>query len=80
MTIYEILNFNRELLNRLTSIGFKPGDCRYIDLYSEYNQMCSAGDKVTYIVAVLSDKYKVSERKIYTIIKKFRKDCASGAV
>jgi Mor family transcriptional regulator len=80
MTVYEILNFNRELLNRLVLIGFKPEDCRYIDLYSEYDQMRRSGDKVTYIVSVLSDKYKVSERKVYGIIKQFRKDCTARAV
>jgi hypothetical protein len=80
MTVFEILNFNKELLNRLSLIGFKPDDCKYIDLYSEYDQMCQAGDKVTYIVSVLSNKYKVSERKIYDIVKHFRKDCTVRAV
>ena len=36
MTLFEILNFNKELLNRLCKVGFKPDDCRYIDLYNEY--------------------------------------------
>jgi Mor family transcriptional regulator len=75
MTVFEILNFNRELLKRLSLIGFKLEDCRYIDLYSEYEQMHRAGDKVTYIVTYLSCKYKVSERKVYSIIKRFKKDC-----
>ena len=39
MTVFEILNFNRELINRLTQIGFKPEDCRYIDLYSDFEAM-----------------------------------------
>lgn len=28
MTLFEILNFNRELLERLTRMGFKPDDYR----------------------------------------------------
>ena len=80
MTVFEILNFNRELLNRLASIGLKPEDCKYIDLYSEYEQMYHVGDKVTYIVSVLSEKYNVSERKVYGIIKDFKKDCTGRAV
>jgi hypothetical protein len=80
MTLYEILNFNRELLKRLSLTGFKLEDCRFIDLYSEYEQMHRNGDKVTYIVTCLSDRYSVSERKIYDIIKYFRKDCTSRAV
>lgn len=80
MTLFEILNFNKELLNRLCMVGFKPDDCRYIDLYNEYEQMKNAGEKVTYIVNFLSAKYDVSERKIYKIVKRFGKHCTVGAV
>lgn len=80
MTLFEILNFNKELLNRLCMVGFKPDDCRYIDLYNEYEQMKNAGDKVTYIVNFLSAKYDVSERKIYEIVKRFGKHCTVGVV
>lgn len=80
MTLFEILNFNKELLNRLCMVGFKPDDCRYIDLYNEYEQMKNAGEKVTYIVNFLSAKYDVSERKIYEIVKRSGKHCTVGAV
>lgn len=80
MTVFEILNFNKELLNRLTEIGYKPEDCKYIDLYSDYERMRRNGDKVTYIVNVLADKYDVSERKVYGAIKRFGKDCTLRAV
>ncbi len=80
MTVFEILNFNKELINRLSKIGFKADDCRYIDLYSEFEQMRGNGEKVTYIVSLLSEKYEVSERKIYDVIKRFGKHCTSHAV
>ena len=54
MTVFEILNFNKELLKRLSDIGFKAGDCKYIELYSDYDRMRKSGEKVTYIVSVLS--------------------------
>ena len=80
MTVFEILNFNRELINRLCRIGFKPEDCRYIDLYSDYERMKSNGEKVTYIVTHLSSKYGISERKVYEVIKRFGKHCTADAV
>lgn len=80
MTVFEILNFNRELLNRLFVIGIKPDDCKYIDLYAEYERMHRKGEKMTYIVSFLSTKYKVSERKVYGIIKRFKQDCTELAV
>lgn len=80
MTVFEILNFNRELINKLSNIGFKPDDCKYIDLYSDYSAMRDDGNKVTYIVSSLADKYSVSERKVYDVIKRFGKHCAERAV
>lgn len=80
MTLFEILNFNKELIDRLVSIGFKLEDLRYIELYSDYERMRKQGDKVTYIVSYLSEKYGVSERNIYKIIKHFGTNCKAGAV
>lgn len=80
MTLFEILNFNKELIDRLISVGFKPDDCRYVPLYADYMRMHGRGEKVTYIVSALSEKYDVSERKVYNVIKKFGTDCTAGAV
>ena len=38
-------------------------DARYIDLYADYTRLLDQGEKVSYAVAVLSEKYLVSERK-----------------
>jgi Mor family transcriptional regulator len=38
------------------------------------------GDKVSYIVAALSEKYAVSERKVYGLLKRFQSDCKPFAV
>jgi hypothetical protein len=80
MTLFEILNFNREFISRLYRIGYRPGDFKYIDLYSDFEIMHNRGDKVTYIISVLSNKYDVSERKVYAVIKRFKKDCTHPAV
>lgn len=71
MKIIEILKFNRELLKRLQTAGIRLEDARYIDLYVEYKDMLDRGEKVSYTVALLADKYSVSERKVYSLIKRF---------
>ena len=38
------------------------------------------GEKVTYIVTVLSERYHVSERKVYSLVKRFGQHCTVGAV
>ena len=77
MTLFEILNFNRE---RLAGTGYKPDDYKYIDLYKEYEQMRRKGEKVTYCVAFLSARHGVSERKVYEILGRFKKECTFHAV
>lgn len=75
MTIFEVLNFNRELLDRLRSMGISLDDTRYIDLFADFNKMIAEGNKVSYAVAVLADRYSVSERKVYSLIKRYKSDC-----
>lgn len=80
MTLFEALKFNRGPLEMLIRLGIKQDDVRYINLYSEYETMKAQGEKTTYTVAFLAQKYSVSERKVYDIIKRFGKHCTLGAV
>ena len=77
MKIFEILNFNREPLKRLQQAGIRIDDVEYIDLYNDYRAMLDGGDKVSYIVATLADRYHVSERKVYTLIKRYGSECSA---
>ena len=80
MKIFEIINFHREFLNRLYDTGIRLEDARYVDLYVDYSRMRVEGDKVSYIVACLAEKYAISERKVYSLIKRFKSDCNTFAV
>lgn len=72
MTIYKLLSLNKNVLICLSNSGVTLNDYQYIELFEEYTKMFNEGLKTTYIVTVLSDKYKVSERKIYSIIKRVK--------
>ncbi len=39
--------------------------------------MLGGGEKVSYIVATLADRYHVSERKVYTLIKRYGRECST---
>ena len=75
MKVIEILNFNRELLTRLLESGIRLEDVRYVNLYTDYFDLLRAGEKMTYIVAILAERYGISERKVYGLIKRFQSDC-----
>mgnify|MGYP002935555084 FL=1 len=38
------------------------------------------GGKMTYIAAILAEKYGVCERQVYLIIDRFEKDCTDPSV
>lgn len=80
MKIVEIVKINRELLRNLHTAGVRIEDAEYIDLYADYRKLLGEGEKVSYIVAALSDKYAVSKRKVYGLIKHFQSDCKLFAV
>lgn len=80
MKIFEILSFNREILDRLDSLGIHPGDHKHLNLYNDYRVMKARAEKVTYIVAILAERYVMSERKVYDLIARLGKDCTQHAV
>lgn len=55
-------------------------DVQYIELYNDCNRLLDEGEKVSYIVAVLAERYNVCERKVYTLIKRLQSDCNPFAV
>lgn len=80
MKVIEVLNLNKELLKKFQQVGIRLEDVQYVDLYDEYKKMLANGDKVSYIIATLADKYEVSERKVYDLIRRFKADCNLLAV
>lgn len=61
-------------------MGIRPDDVQYIELYNEYNKLQTNGEKVSYIVATLSLRYGISERKVYDLIKRLGKHCTIDTV
>lgn len=80
MTNYELIRLNESLLRTIVKNKVHVDDVRYTSLYRDYLRMKEDGYKVTYIVAVLSKKYGVGERKVYTLCHRFSLRCDTMAV
>lgn len=74
------MKLNRELLNICRTAGIRLDDVRYIELYNEYSRLLAEGEKITYIVAALSDKYGACERTVYDLIRRLKAECNLLAV
>lgn len=72
MIVADFIKINSETLKLLSKYDIKVDDYKFIDLFQEYEQMLSDGNKVSYIVAVLSAKYNISETTIYRILRRFK--------
>lgn len=64
----------------LQKFGISLDDGKWVELYHEYKKMKDMDHKMVYIVAFLSEKYEICERKVYKIIKSMERDCMIDAV
>lgn len=82
MKVYELLIVNKEMLERLFRAGIKSEDYKYAPLFADYERLTLQGEKKTYIIAMLSEKYAISERKTYSVISQLSRElnyCIDGA-
>lgn len=75
MKIFELLAIHRGLLGCMAECGVRVEDLKYVDLFEEYTRRTADGEKATYVVATLVEKYGVCERKVYSVVKHSRKEC-----
>ena len=75
MKVVEIIRLSKSILEALQNSCIKIDDIRYLQMYDEYVSLINERHKKSYVIALLSDKYKVSERQVYYVIQKFSKEC-----
>lgn len=80
MTQYEALKLSGKLIERLEAVGVRPSDHKYLSLFEEWREAKQRGEKVAYVVACLADKYHVSERTVYDVVKRLESNCKSVSV
>ncbi|MCD8282203.1 MAG: hypothetical protein LUC22_02995 [Prevotella sp.] len=80
MKVIEALKINKPFLELCRSQGIRPADVDYIGLWNDYARMCGEGEKVSYAVACLAERYHLCERTVYALIKRLNADCTPDAV
>lgn len=79
MKVFEAIKLTESTLIALRNVNVGTGDVEYIRLFEEFRAMQGDGLKVSYCVAFLSEKYHISVRKVYDLIKKFKSECKMSA-
>lgn len=71
MRAYDLLCLMAEPLKRMSKVGIRTSDYKYIGLFQEYSELSAKGEKKEYIKASLSRRYGVSESTLIRIVKRF---------
>ncbi len=72
MTNYEALKLFGGVIDRLERAGARASDYKYLRMFEEYAEAVERGEKVSYVVAILADRYNVSERTVYDVVKRLQ--------
>lgn len=75
MTAYEVLKLCGGWIDTLEKMGVRLSDHKYTSLFENYIKAQRQGEKICYIVAYLAEEYNISERSVYDIMKRLKKDC-----
>lgn len=79
MKVYEALNLLKSPIFALLNSGVRVEDVKYLALYKEYKHLVNEGYKCGYAAAVVAEKYSVSVRSVYDIVKRLDNDCSDAA-
>lgn len=77
MTVYEALKMCGGMIEKLEKAGVKPSDHKYIAMFEDYRRARKRGEKISYIVLCLAQRYGMSERNVYEVVKRLGSDCKS---
>lgn len=75
MKVKDLVKIGKEIMKMLHKRGINMEYYQHLPIVEEFDVMKDKGHKTTYIVAHLSEKYGICERKIYKIIGKMMMDC-----
>lgn len=65
----DLINFNKEFLQKLKEAGVRLDDYRYCELYQDYVEMTRTEQSRKAIILTLAERYNVTDRQVYNIIR-----------
>lgn len=73
MTTFELLKSNENLLRLIVENRITLTDVAHLQIFAQYEKMKEAGHKVSYIMIHLADKYGMTDRGVYKVIRRLSK-------
>ncbi len=64
----ELVEFNKELFQKLKQAGVKLDDYKYCDLYRDYVELSRTERNRKVVFLTLAQRYNISDRQVYNIV------------
>lgn len=69
MRIIDLVEFNRELLQRMNEADIRLEDYKYCDLYRDYLKLSETMSTRKEVILTLAGMYHITDRQVYNILK-----------
>lgn len=69
----ELIEFNKELFQKLKQSGVRLDDYKYCDLYRDYVDLSRTEHNRKVIILTLAQRYGITDRQVYNIIRHMEK-------
>lgn len=69
----DLIEFNKELLQRLKEAGIRLEDYQYCDLYRDYLKLSDTTNTRKEVILTLSEMYHISDRQVYNILNRLER-------
>ena len=69
----DLIEFNKELMRKLSEAGIRLEDYRYCDLYESYLELSEKLKSRKAVILTLADMFHISDRQVYNILNRFER-------
>lgn len=69
----DLVEFNKELLQKLNEAGIRLEDYKYCDLYRSYLQLSETMTTRKAVILTLAEKYHITDRQVYNILNRLER-------
>lgn len=73
MTRADLVEFNKELFQKLKQAGIRLEDFKYCDLYRDYVDLSQKEPNRKVVFLTLAQRYNISDRQVYNIVNHMEK-------
>lgn len=74
MTTAEFLKKYESVVKFMDDNHILVHDVRFLPLYEKMKDLVRGGDKVSYAASALADEYHISDRSVFSIVKRMEKE------